>query len=61
LADLARSWGGSHQRERGIPERGADRSGDHGKGRPGRQLARSPIASAGRALLDRMQRSLYEA
>src|ERR1700732_4934747 len=26
-----------------------------------RQLARSPIASAGRALLDRMQRSLYEA
>ena len=31
------------------------------QGRPGRQFARSPIASAGRALLDRMQRSLYEA
>jgi hypothetical protein len=30
------------------------------RGRPGRQLARSPIASAGRTLLDRMQRALYE-
>ena len=31
------------------------------RGRPGRQLAQSQIASAGRALLDRMQRALCEA
>ena len=36
-------------------------AGDHRERRPGRQLARSPTASDGRALLDRMQRSLYEA